>query len=55
MPSLWISITRRPAMHQTNTGFYTEEGLKELARHLKSGGVFALWADGEPEAPLPIN
>lgn len=32
--------------HQINTRFYTKEGLGELARHLKPGGVFALWADG---------
>ena len=36
-------------LHQTNTRFYTEEGLKELSQHLKPGGVFALWADGFPE------
>ncbi len=36
-------------LHQTNTRFYTEKGLKELFQHLKSGGVFALWADGFPE------
>ena len=36
-------------MHQSNTHFYTEAGLQELAQHLKPGGVFALWADGAPE------
>ena len=37
-------------LKQTNTRFYTEEGLNELAEHLIPGGVFALWADGEPDA-----
>jgi spermidine synthase len=45
-----IDHTPTNVLHQTNTRFYTEEGLGELARHLKPGGVFALWADGEPEA-----
>ena len=36
-------------LHQTNTHFYTEEGLKELKQHIKPDGVFAMWADGAPE------
>lgn len=44
-----IDHTPTRVLHQTNTRFYTEEGLKELARHLKPGGVFGLWADGFPE------
>ncbi len=45
-----IDHTPTNLLHQTNARFYTDEGLGELARHLKPGGVFALWADGEPEA-----
>jgi spermidine synthase len=45
-----IDHTPTHVLHQTNTRFYTEEGLGELTQHLKPGGVFALWADGEPEA-----
>jgi spermidine synthase len=45
-----IDHTPTRVLHQTNTRFYTQEGLKELAQHLKPGGVFALWADGPPEA-----
>lgn len=50
--AILLDIDHTPAnvLHQTNTHFYTEEGLSELARHLKPGGVFALWADGVPEA-----
>ena len=44
-----IDHTPTNVLHQTNTRFYTREGLSELARHLKPGGVFALWADGPPE------
>lgn len=45
-----IDHTPTNVLHQSNTHFYTEEGLGELARHLKPGGVFALWADGAPDA-----
>lgn len=44
-----IDHTPTNVLHQTNTRFYTEEGLEEVAQHLKPGGVFALWADGYPE------
>ncbi len=44
-----IDHTPTNVLHQTNTHFYTEEGLNELAQHLKPDGVFALWADGAPE------
>lgn len=44
-----IDHTPTRVLHQTNTSFYTEEGLGELAQHLKPGGVFGLWADGFPE------
>jgi len=44
-----IDHTPTRVLHQTNTRFYTQEGLTELAQHLNLGGVFALWADGPPE------
>ena len=44
-----IDHTPSNVLHQTNTRFYTKEGLRELSLHLKPGGVFALWADGAPE------
>ena len=47
-----IDHTPTNVLHQTNTHFYTEEGLNELKQHLHSGGVFAMWADGAPEAPF---
>lgn len=45
-----IDHTPTRVLHQTNTRFYTQEGLGELAQHLNPQGVFALWADGPPEA-----
>lgn len=45
-----IDHTPTNVLHQTNTRFYTEEGLREMATRLKPNGVFALWADGEPES-----
>lgn len=50
--AILLDIDHTPAnvLKQTNTRFYSEEGLGELAQHLRPGGVFALWADGAPEA-----
>ncbi len=50
--AILLDIDHSPTrvLHQTNTRFYSEQGLRELAQHLKPGGVFALWADGFPEA-----
>lgn len=45
-----IDHTPTHVLHRTNAHFYTEEGLREMAAHLKPGGVFAIWADGAPEA-----
>ena len=44
-----IDHTPTNVLHQTNTHFYTKDGLTELATHLKPGGTFAMWADGHPE------
>jgi len=50
--AILLDIDHSPTrvLHQTNSRFYTQEGLVELTRHLTPGGVFALWADGLPEA-----
>ena len=44
-----IDHTPTHVLRQTNTRFYSEEGLQELSQHLKPNGVFALWADGAPD------
>lgn len=45
-----IDHTPTHVLHPANERFYTEEGLEELAQHLKPGGVFALWTNDTPEA-----
>lgn len=50
-----IDHTPTNVLHQTNTHFYTGEGLAELAMHLKPGGVFAMWADGAPEESFELH
>ena len=44
-----IDHTPTNVLHQTNTRFYTAQGLNELKLHLKAGGIFGLWADGKPD------
>jgi spermidine synthase len=44
-----IDHTPNRVLHRTNARFYTPDGLNELAGHLNSGGVFALWSDDPPE------
>jgi len=36
-------------LHPGHAAFYQPEGLRSVARHLHGGGVFAQWADGDPE------
>ena len=49
--ALLLDIDHTPTnvLHQTNTHFYTEAGLQEMAKHLAPDGIFAMWADGAPE------
>ena len=49
--AILLDIDHSPTniLHQTNSRFYTQKGLEELAQHLKPGGVFGLWADGFPQ------
>ncbi len=45
-----IDHTPTRVLHQANKRFYTKQGLKEVATHLKPGGIFSLWSDSEPES-----
>lgn len=46
-PSQWLN--------SAHADFYSEEGLRRLARFLKPGGLFALWSNDEPnEAFLDV-
>ena len=45
-----LDIDHTPSfiLDPSHAAFYTEEGLTTFARHLKPGGIFAMWADGAP-------
>lgn len=47
-----LDIDHSPSnlLDSSNANFYSEAGLSHILQHLKPGGVFALWADGHPEA-----
>lgn len=43
-----IDHTPTHVLHPSNRRFYEQDGLRELAQHLRPEGVFALWSDGDP-------
>jgi spermidine synthase len=45
-----VDHTPRHVLHPSHAAFYTPAGLRRLARHLRSGGVFALWSDDPPDS-----
>lgn len=44
-----IDHTPRHVLNPSHGAFYTRDGLTWLTRHLKPGGVFALWSDDPPD------
>lgn len=44
-----VDHSPRHVLHPSHAAFYTGSGLQQLARHLRSGGVFALWSDDPPD------
>ncbi len=44
-----IDHTPRHVLHPSHSAFYLTEGLDSMRRHLKPGGVFALWSDDPPD------
>jgi spermidine synthase len=46
-----LDIDHSPAnlLHERHQGFYSPEGLQQLADKLHPGGIFALWSDDPPE------
>jgi spermidine synthase len=44
-----VDHTPRHVLHPSHASFYSEEGLRRLARHLHPDGVFALWSDDPPD------
>lgn len=45
-----IDHTPRHVLHPSHADFYTPAGLRRLSRHLRPGGVFALWSDDPPDS-----
>ncbi|GAA2341491.1 spermidine synthase [Saccharopolyspora halophila] len=44
-----IDHSPRHTLDSGHAEFYTPDGLRRLAAHLKPGGVFALWSDDPPD------
>lgn len=44
-----IDHSPRHVLHPSHAAFYEREGLQRLADRLHPGGVFGLWADGQPD------
>lgn len=44
-----IDHSPRHPLADRSAGFYDEEGTRRLARHLRPGGVYALWSNDPPE------
>ncbi len=49
--ALLVDIDHSPQhlLDPSHAGFYTPVGLRQLARHLHPGGVFALWSNDAPD------
>lgn len=51
LDAVLLDIDHTPShwLHAGNARFYSEAGLTEMRHHIRPGGVFALWADGESD------
>jgi spermidine synthase len=47
-----IDHSPRHVLDASHAPFYTSDGLHRLRRHLRPGGVFALWSDDPPDAEV---
>jgi spermidine synthase len=45
-----VDHSPRHVLAPDNAALYTPDGLRRLSRHLRAGGVFALWSDDPPDA-----
>ncbi len=45
-----VDHSPRHVLAPANAALYTAAGLRSLTRHLRAGGVFALWSDDPPDA-----
>lgn len=50
--ALLVDIDHAPdaLLDTRSSGFYTPDGLRAMARHLRPGGVFGLWSNDAPDA-----
>jgi spermidine synthase len=44
-----IDHSPRALLHPRHASFYESAGLRQVASHLKPGGVFAMWSDDPPD------
>ena len=44
-----VDHSPRNVLHPSHAPFYTAPGIRQLARFLAPGGVFALWSDDPPD------
>jgi spermidine synthase len=44
-----VDHSPRQVLHPDNAALYTVEGMRRLAAHLRTGGVFALWSNDPPD------
>ena len=44
-----VDHSPRHQLNPSHADLYTPDGLRRLARHLRDGGVFALWSDDPPD------
>jgi spermidine synthase len=44
-----VDHSPRHQLNPSHADLYTADGLRRLARHLREGGVFALWSDDPPD------
>jgi spermidine synthase len=51
LDAILVDIDHSPDFHlnEANAHFYRHDGLTKMARHLKPGGIFALWSDALPD------
>lgn len=49
--AILLDIDHAPGdlLHPRHASFYEAEGLQRLKAHLQPGGVFGMWADGQPD------
>lgn len=47
-----IDHSPRALLNDSNASFYTTDSLGLMAKHLRSGGVFAMWSNDPPDQPF---